>query len=660
MGEQPPGQACQGRTPIFFARGKDLETGAAYLLRGVGQHGPEFVTNKGAGMWGKTRAGARGKRARALAALIAVAAGLVALSALVSQAATVVPSIDPLVKVVTRSGSVTKTSFVPVGGVPTPIDVDGGVPDIDVSIGLVAADELPGRPVVPNIVVARNQVAVRSGAPAPTLDLDATLIIRNLAKAGAKLAEVTYGYETPPGGRVPPKVTAKLIGPLESGFVDPMVAKLEAPGYSGPLKVDVRAKTDTFDGTFATTFDPMPEITTVVADPTADGVDLHYDRGGPFEDVELLARVDLLDPKTNGKRVITADIERLPTAIDVEYHNTVATAEKPAGLMTVDYTSTSLLAKADVEATYQETDGNGNVTTDAVVRAAGLPGALAGSMDTVFVPTADPNDDPKLGGPVFKKAQFSALDGEVDAVDFEARNYVGDSQGVPEPALTPGQLLAISTKTYGGGRKRWRAAGRILGVRAASLERRGALRDGLDLRTDIGNGNRPLRAIFDSGRPVARGHGQRREQAPPRRQHCQPAASDDPHDFRALAGVRGRAGLRRRRRADADQDLLRVAGGGSGEGGRCDRRRAIRRVRRALRHLLVRRGRGSVACEDRSGPSRSRRHGSVGVPQRCLRCQAERTSDDRPHGRGRHEAHVGQRGSPRGPQRGLRPPRQRW
>ena len=102
-----------------------------------------------------------------------------AIYALTAGAATPIPVPDAIVVVTTKSGNVTKTHLVPIGGAPIPIDVDGptllGVlePDIDVSVGLVAIDELPGKPIVPNVVVTRNALAVTLNRPAPPLDFDA-------------------------------------------------------------------------------------------------------------------------------------------------------------------------------------------------------------------------------------------------------------------------------------------------------------------------------------------------------------------------------------------------------------------------------------------------------------------------------------------------------
>ena len=107
----------------------------------------------------------------------------------------------------TESGGVVRDVPVLVGGVPTSIDVDGvaknglRTPDIDVSVGLVAVEELPEGVLVPNIVVKRNLLALLSNTPAPPLKLNARIVLTN---AGiAPLATIDYGFETPPGARMP-------------------------------------------------------------------------------------------------------------------------------------------------------------------------------------------------------------------------------------------------------------------------------------------------------------------------------------------------------------------------------------------------------------------------------------------------------------------------
>ena len=243
-----------------------------------------------------------------------------------SSTASPIPVPNPLVKVVTQSGGVTRTTYVPISGAPVPIDVDNGkvlgmlAPDIDVSVGVVAAEELPGRPIVPVIDVKRNITAILRHAPAPPLRIDATIKIDDAANSLQNIATVTYGFETPPGGRMPPQVRAKLLSPIAGGFVDPLEAQIDSPGYNGPLKFNVGVQTPDLAGQFALKFDPLPQKLHFVQDPRPDGLDFFYDHTGPNPDVKLDAGVTLRNRHTNKLLEVAAVVERLPHRL--ELHNT--------------------------------------------------------------------------------------------------------------------------------------------------------------------------------------------------------------------------------------------------------------------------------------------------------------------------------------------------
>ncbi|MEJ7784818.1 MAG: hypothetical protein WKF96_08445 [Solirubrobacteraceae bacterium] len=423
----------------------------------------------------------RRRRVPALVAALATVATLIAV--LTAGAATPIPVPDPLVEVTTRSGNVTKTHLVPIGGAPIPIDVDGPAvtgllePDVDVSVGLVAIEELPGKPVVPNVVVKRNVLALNTNRPAPPLDLEAKIVLRDAADGLKPLVTVKYGFATPGGARVPPVLSAKLVGPVQGGFVDPLQAKIESPGYSGPLDIRIAALTDGLDAKFELGFDALPESIFITEDPRDDGLDVTYEHNAPVADVHLKAAATLKNRATNEVLEVGAEIERLPQRIALHNTNT------PDGTTRVAYESSSALAKPDLEATYRDLDKDGRVVTDANVKVAGLPAAMEGAVTAV-------------GGAV-DKVDFRVLGGEeIGAVDFVARNYVGPSGPVPAPNLNPEQHVAVGTR-FVDGATRWRAAGRLLGIRSATVERLGDKNDILDARTDLGDGVRPLRALLD-------------------------------------------------------------------------------------------------------------------------------------------------------------------
>ena len=321
----------------------------------------------------------RGRRAAVLV-LVGIV-GATALTRVLSAGAQVIPVPDLLVVVTTKSGSVTRTSLVPIGGAPIPIDVDGtpvlGLlePDIDVSVGLVAIEELPDRPIVPNVVVRRNALAIALKRPAPPLEIDAKIVLRDAGNGLATLAEMHYGFTTPPGTRMPPVVSAKLVGPIEGGFVDPLQAKLESPGYSGPLNFHINVLTPDLAADFRLDFDALPEALFFEQHARVDGLDATYRHTAPIADVHLDAQASLRNRATNELVEVGANVERLPQEIVL---SSTTTEEQTL----VTYYSSSALAKPDVRATYRATDGAGVLTTDAALRIEGLPFHMRGQIDT--------------------------------------------------------------------------------------------------------------------------------------------------------------------------------------------------------------------------------------------------------------------------------------
>jgi hypothetical protein len=422
-----------------------------------------------------------------------VCAVLVPLAMLVyvlgARGAPVIPVPNPLVTVQTTSGTVHHTYVIPVGGAPLPIDVNDDTllgrlltPDVDVSVGLVALDQLPGKPVVPNIVVKRDPVAVLRHEAAPPLKIDFKIVIQDAAHGLSTLATVHYGYETPPGGTIPPNVTAELTGPATSGFVNPLEAIITSPGYGGPLQFNVHATTQTFDGNFAIRYNPLPERIHFIEQSRSDGLTAEYDHQASNPDIKLDAAADLRNPSTGELIHAAATVERLPQQINLSDTNT-------GSQTSIDYQHGTVLAKPDVSGFYRDTLGNGTVVTDASFRVAGLPSHIQGQINTA------PNGS---GGSDLDSATFNVLGGDqIDSLDFLARNWIGDPGPIPEPALGPEQFLAVATRRLPGGVLRYRAAGRLEGIRSVTFKRAGASRKGFDVTADIGDGIKPLRAIAD-------------------------------------------------------------------------------------------------------------------------------------------------------------------
>jgi len=436
---------------------------------------------------------------RRSAGVLLVVGALVALVVSLSARAEPVPVPYPLVKVTTKSGSVQRVTYVPIGHVPVAIDVDDGgtagmlKPDIDVSVGAISVEDLPqGKLVVPSFSVTRNQLALLQGRPAPPLELSAEIAIVDAASILGpplpnlppdRIATIDVGFSTPAGGRAPPRLTMKLTGPIQEGFTNPLQARVETPGYEAPLDLHAFVRTKTLEADFVLAFDPMPPRIEFTEDPRPDGLDFFAKIDGDL-DVDLRGTAVLKNFAKKTHKEIGARIERLPRT--VELHHTTTSKQTFA-----EYRYTSPLGKPDLEATYREYELDGPLITDAMVRAGGLPPAMSALLDYV------PGDGEEERSIDHVKAQV--LDGEqIDVLDVAARNFAGPEDPLPEaPAAGPRQQIEAAVRLMPDGSRRWRATGHVEGVRSVEYARTGPKHDGLDLHTDIGDGKRPLRVVLD-------------------------------------------------------------------------------------------------------------------------------------------------------------------
>lgn len=427
--------------------------------------------------------GGRRRRLIVVPVLVAAVAGA-ALMALTANA-TPIPIPRLIVMVTTKSGDVVRTTPVLVGGVAVPIDVDDGgtlgllKPDIDVSVPLIALDELRnGRIVVPQIEVKRDPLAIASNRPAPPLRIDAEIVIYDLANGLQPMARIVYGFETPRGAVMPPEVRAKLIGPLRSGFIDPLDVVLETPGYEGPLKFNVSAKAGDVDASFGLRFDPLPQRVHVVEDPREDGLDVRYEHSGAPSAVKLDA--DAVLRRGDGTRLEAGGlVDGLPSRLDLAY-------TRAAGRTDVAVSRAAAETDPDLELRLRQLTATGATAIDAEVEVGGLPEHLTGSIAEV-------------GGDVDAVRFAVPGGGDVGSLQFRARNWLGGAPaGLPEPRLEPDQYVAIGSRRLADGARRWRAAGRLTQLRSATFRREGANHDDLVTATDLGDGARPLRVLLDS------------------------------------------------------------------------------------------------------------------------------------------------------------------
>ncbi|HEY1274806.1 MAG TPA: hypothetical protein VGF25_07840 [Thermoleophilaceae bacterium] len=421
------------------------------------------------------------RHARLLPLLAALAAGTI--FALSADAATVVPVPASVVKVHTVSGTVVRDREITLGAGPVAIDVDGRteageqLPDVDVSVAIVR--ESDARPLVPTVEVNRNATAEARGAPAPPLEISLTMDLLDAADNFQKFATVTYGYETPDDGAAPPRFKTRLLGPLAGGFIDPLDAVVETPGYSAPLTVKAAVDSATFDGTFEAGLAPLPERVHLVEDPRADGIDVAWDHERDIPDVAFDGRFDVTRADTGRRLQIDASVARLPRHLDL---HTTATDQRTA----FDYAYQSGTGKPDIDATYRDTEANGTIVADADVKASGLPERFGGELRYAPGPG---------GRPALDAVALDAPAGEVDTLDLLARNFAGDPD--PVPGDGPDQRFTLATRTQVGGSTRFQATGRIERLRSARFERQAAGNDTIDVALKAGDGTSPFRVVGD-------------------------------------------------------------------------------------------------------------------------------------------------------------------
>ena len=567
------------------------------------------------------------------ASLGAFAAVLVAgaIHALTAGAAIPIPVPDAIVVVTTKSGNVTKTHLVPIGGAPIPIDVDGptllGVlePDIDVSVGLVAIDELPGKPIVPNVVVTRDPLAVTLNRPAPPIDFDARVILRDAADALRPFVTVHYGFETPPGARMPQVLSAKLVGPITSGFVDPLQAKIDTPGYSGPLKLKISALTHDLDAKFALDFDALPEAIFISEDPREDGLDVLYEHNAPVADVHLDATASLRNRDTNELLDVDAQIERLPQRDPLSNTNTARQTD-------VAYESSSTISNPDVSARYRDLDGERRRRHRREARHRG-PAAEDGRHDHV-----GPQRRGRLG---HRRGRLPRRRGRADRRrrlrGAQLRRAVAGARAGAQPRAAHRVREPLRRRA---GRVRappaacWASARRSSSARAPT-------NDIVDADTDLGDGVRPLRALIDIDNRADPEVADDDDQRIAIDTTLAPLPEQHPRDLQAVGRLRRPAAAAltsrraawtstRRRSSRRDRRRLRPGRGDVREG--AHRRRpdaaggaAARRGRDGLRPPPQRRRRDAASRRQR-GDRRDERRGRADVGRRAHRPRSHRRS----------------------------------
>ncbi len=141
----------------------------------------------------------------------------------------------------THHATLLNLGIAPLGVVPlpTPVDVDRDlIPDVTVAINLVNVAGLFGNPtdlgaiLAPNLEINRLLPGLPITPVNPPLRINVKLTVLDVGGTSPPTI-LRLGYDTGPGGSIPAKF--KVVASGLTGFFDPVVASVEAPGYEGPL-----------------------------------------------------------------------------------------------------------------------------------------------------------------------------------------------------------------------------------------------------------------------------------------------------------------------------------------------------------------------------------------------------------------------------------------
>ncbi|MGH9137350.1 MAG: OmpL47-type beta-barrel domain-containing protein [Acidimicrobiales bacterium] len=233
--------------------------------------------------------------------------------------------------------------------VPVPVDINGDLlPDVTVSVNLINAQGIFNNPpntgelIAPNIEINR-LVTGPILNPLQTHDLRINVKLTLVDAEGQEPNTVVrFGYDTGPGGAIPPKYKA-VLGGLETGF-NPLRARIDtaggyligldprlpdaglaprSPAYMGPLTSYAAFESGEDRANLDLRFRPMPDLVEVSYENRDDGtqaftyahnelaeVDLdilgHIESEGTVADLD--ARVDRL-PRQVGLDILSADNE---------------------------------------------------------------------------------------------------------------------------------------------------------------------------------------------------------------------------------------------------------------------------------------------------------------------------------------------------------------
>ncbi|MGH9138960.1 MAG: hypothetical protein ACRD0G_18265, partial [Acidimicrobiales bacterium] len=369
---------------------------------------------------------------------------------------------------------------------PVPVDVDGDLlPDVTVAVNLVDAIGLFNNPpdvgeiIAPNIEINRlGTVVSLLGQASPPLRIEARLRIMDVGGSEPDTF-LRFGYDTGPGGTIPPVFKA-VVGGLES-FFNPLEAVVDTGpsagrpvSYDGPLRLVGGIESGATEVDLGFGYDPLPRQLRVGYLDDAAGQHITYSHSASRE-VDLDTSLDLTS--ADGELHVDALVERLPSQIAVD----IAEGGSDEGGIT--YSSNSDGRRPDVDV-HVESWGNGDDDEPlfADMSLESLPADIAAEWSL------------PPGGPV--NVDFDAGGQGVGGVDVDVRNHPDGPDALPRFVPTENQHLSVHQAPAPGdtGAVLRRISGRVERVRHVSFSDANGV---LAADVEMGDGEQPLQVSYD-------------------------------------------------------------------------------------------------------------------------------------------------------------------
>lgn len=364
---------------------------------------------------------------------------------------------------------------------PIPVDIDGDLlPDVTVAVNLLDTQGIHNPPrlgdiIRPNIEINRYPLDLTAGLlgrPSPPLKINVAFDIHDL-EGEADTMTARFGYDTGPGGSIPPYFQATVDG-LED-FFNPVTATISTKGaiitqseqpfwYRGPLTVIGGFEQGDFNADLGLRYSPFPDKVTVTYARDDEGHHIDYKHDFPGEvDLRTTATIEDAGERT----VVDALVQRLPKTIGVDFNSTEDGGE-------IRYDSSADGRLPDVDATFRGPLANDVFAAHLAIE--GLPAFMAADWS---IPE---------GGPV--QAAFDSSGQGIGAIEVAIANNDGDPAGLPPLVPDEQQFLAVQHNTDTGG---IRFGGRVERIRHLDIAQDAD--GGMTGTINVGDGELPLQVL---------------------------------------------------------------------------------------------------------------------------------------------------------------------